>query len=362
MKGSTIYENEKVLFGICVAEVLLGGGTFCFFLICPQWILAIFAVFLACTLGNFILGFRRIRRQVNRTMELVDDTIEQLILHHECRYFEENEDNLLGKFQSQIVRLYQILSSYEEHEKRQKEQLEESISDLVHQINTPIANLQLYSSLLEQEEITCEERKVFSKNIRDQADKLEWLGENFSKISRLEHGMICLRPSIGKLLPVVLAAVDEVALKAKGREQEIRLLGDQCLEAWFDPKWTEEVFFNLLDNAVKYSNPKSVIDIRIEDYEMHIRVSVITRGQLPGKDEIPKLFQRFYRGKNAGRAEGVGLGLYLVREIMRNQKGYVKVSTDKKEEVTFSVSFRKNAEETGTAVQGNSSLQRAHPL
>ena len=58
MKGSTIYENEKVLFGICVAEVLLGGGTFCFFLICPQWILVIFAVFLACTLGNFILGFR----------------------------------------------------------------------------------------------------------------------------------------------------------------------------------------------------------------------------------------------------------------------------------------------------------------
>ena len=72
MKGSTIYENEKVLFGICVAEVLLGGGTFCFFLICPQWILVIFAVFLACTLGNFILGFRRIRRQVNRTMELVE--------------------------------------------------------------------------------------------------------------------------------------------------------------------------------------------------------------------------------------------------------------------------------------------------
>ncbi len=90
-----------------------GRRDFLLFLICPQWILVIFAVFLACTLGNFILGFRRIRRQVNRTMELVDDTIEQLILHHECRYFEENEDNLLGKFQSQIVRLYQILSSYE---------------------------------------------------------------------------------------------------------------------------------------------------------------------------------------------------------------------------------------------------------
>ena len=337
MKGSTIYENEKVLFGICVAEVLLGGGTFCFFLICPQWILVIFAVFLACTLGNFILGFRRIRRQVNRTMELVDDTIEQLILHHECRYFEENEDNLLGKFQSQIVRLYQILSSYEEHEKRQKEQLEESISDLVHQINTPIANLQLYSSLLEQEEITCEERKVFSKNIRDQADKLEWLGENFSKISR--------RPSIGKLLPVVLAAVDEVALKAKGREQEIRLLGDQCLEAWFDPKWTEEVFFNLLDNAVKYSNPKSVIDIRIEDYEMHIRVSVITRGQLPGKDEIPKLFQRFYRGnaRQVQEGEGAGVGLYLARCILEAQGGTICVKRGRRGGSDFIVTLPYNS-------------------
>ena len=102
---------EKTVFYICLAEVLLGGGAFCLVWKFPGGAPLFLLVFLVSVLGTTMLGSRRVRNQVNHVMELVDDTIEQLILHHECSHFPENEDSLLGKFQSQIIKLHQILLS-----------------------------------------------------------------------------------------------------------------------------------------------------------------------------------------------------------------------------------------------------------
>ena len=82
-------------------------------------------------------------------------------------------------------------------------------------------------------------------------------------------------------------------------------------------KWTEEVFFNLLDNAVKYSDPHSTILVEILEYEMYVRIAVCSQGRKIEREEFPALFQRFYRGKAVKEQEGVGLGLYLAREIVK---------------------------------------------
>lgn len=112
-------ENESVILQICATEILLGGGIFCLSWKFPRWSPLLFLGYLIATLAVLLLGFGKIKRQVNHTMELVDDTIDEMILHHECRHFDEYTDSLLGKFQSQILRLHQILISYEEREKRQ---------------------------------------------------------------------------------------------------------------------------------------------------------------------------------------------------------------------------------------------------
>ena len=331
---------EKTVFYICLAEVLLGGGAFCLVWKFPGGAPLFLLVFLVSVLGTTMLGFRRVRNQVNHVMELVDDTIEQLILHHECSHFPENEDSLLGKFQSQIIKLHQILLSYEERERLRREQMEQSISDLVHQINTPISNLKIYAEFLNQPDLGEEERILFGKNILSQARKLEWLGEGFGKLSRLEQGIIQLHPAMQPVIGPLLSAIDEVMPKALQNGNEIQLQADQHLEAWMDPKWTEEVFFNLLDNGTKYSSPGTPILIQVEKYEMHVKISVTTQGNLPGKEEIPRLFQRFYRGASSQGREGVGLGLYLVREIVRQQNGYLKTSLHPPGSLTFSVFLR----------------------
>lgn len=285
--------------------------------------------------------YRRLREKVNTTMEQVDATIDGLIHHRRPQYFSETEDSLLGKFQSEILQLHDMLTSYEAREKELRESLSGSISDLVHQINTPITNIRMYSWFLQDGGLTDEEQRQFAIKIQKQADKLSWLGEGFAKVSRMESGIISLQPETQKILPVLLRAIDQVTLKAQEHGNEIALEGDQKQDAYLDAKWTEEVFYNLLDNAVKYSDEGSRIVAAMTRYEMYVRVDVRNRGLKVEKEEYPKVYQRFYRSGQVQEQEGVGLGLYLAREIVRGQQGYMKVGRNEVGETVFSVFLRR---------------------
>lgn len=305
-----------------------------------QAVLIILGIVFLVVLLTYV-WYRRLREKVNTTMEQVDATIDGLIHHRRPQYFSETEDSLLGKFQSEILQLHDMLTSYEAREKELRESLSGSISDLVHQINTPITNIRMYSGFLQDGGLTDEEQRQFAIKIQKQADKLSWLGEGFAKVSRMESGIISLQPETQKVLPILLRAIDQVTLKAQEHGNEIALEGDQKQDAYLDAKWTEEVFYNLLDNAVKYSDEGSRIVAAMTRYEMYVRVDVRNRGLKIEKEEYPKVYQRFYRSGQVQEQEGVGLGLYLAREIVRGQQGYMKVGRNEVGETVFSVFLRR---------------------
>ena len=139
------------------------------------------------------------------------------------------------------------------------------------------------------------------------------------------------------MLSALLGAIDEITLKAKEKGNDIRLLGNQKLTATFDRKWTEEVFYNLLDNAVKYGNRDSAVITRLVEGELYVRIDVENEGPRILEEDYPKIFRRFYRGDAAGKQEGLGLGLYLAREIVRKQGGYIKASCRPGGRTVFSV-------------------------
>lgn len=296
---------------------------------------------LAVVLALVLLRYKKMEKFADRAMIQANDIMEQLILGREVKYFSENEDSLLGKFQARAGRLYDIHSAQEQREKELRDQISRSVSDLVHQINTPIANIKMYSEFLKEDSLTTEERRHFADNLERQARKLSWLGEGFAKVSRLETGIISLKPKLQPVLPVVLSAVDQVSLKAEQHGNDICLEGRQDLKACLDRKWTEEVFFNLLDNAVKYSAPESKILVELLEYEMYIRINVCSQGTKVEREEFARVFQRFYRGRNAEEQEGVGLGLYLAREIVNGQRGYMKGEYELEKGNVFSVFLRR---------------------
>ncbi len=318
--------NKNIKFAIW-AEIIWGVILFVCSVIFPKWIHLCFALMLLGSIVILYVFYMNIKNQVNDTMNLVDETIQGFIEGRPIEEFNPNEDSLLGKFQLQIRKLYDILQSYQNREAVLRKQINENISNLVHQINTPITNIKLYSSFISQKDLTQEEQQLFINNITLQADKLSWLGEGFSKISRLETGIINLHPETDNVLSAILPAINQVAEKAKNHGNEILLQGQQNLTAYFDRKWTEEVFFNLLDNAVKYSDEGSLITIEMIPYELYVRINIRNKGIQIKKEEYTKVFQRFYRGAENKSQEGVGLGLYIVRKILEEEKGYIKVTS-----------------------------------
>ena len=181
----------------------------------------------------------------------------------------------------------------------------------------------MYAEFLGRDDLTAKEWERFLNCLREQADKLSWLGESFSRISRLETGLIRLRPKKQKLQPVILQAVGQIMEKAQLRGMEIRLKGDVQAEVLVDDKWTAEAVFNVLDNAVKYGDMGSMIEIEVTRLANYTGVSFRSSGMKIDQEEYHNLFRRFYRGKGTGETNGSGLGLYIVRKILEDEKGYI---------------------------------------
>ncbi len=208
------------------------------------------------------------------------------------------------------------------------------ISDISHQTKTPLANILLYAQLLQEKE-TDPELVPIVTNIKEQSEKLDFLIRSLVKVSRLESEVLVLKPKREAIMPCIRAAAAgaEEAAALKG----IRLsIEETDVKANYDRKWTEEALGNLLDNAIKYSPAGSEVKVQVRDYEMFAVVSVTDAGIGIREEEQAQIFERFYRSAEAAQEKGVGIGLYLVREIAAKQGGYVRVKSRHGEGSTFS--------------------------
>jgi signal transduction histidine kinase len=217
---------------------------------------------------------------------------------------------------------------------REKDKIKTMISDISHQTKTPIANLLLYSELLEEEPLN-ESAQGSVLAIHTQAQKLKFLIDSLVKLSRLENGILSLTPKQEHIQPM-LQNVYEQFLPVADKKGLGLYIEETDILANFDVKWTTEALCNLVDNAIKYTNNGSV-KISVTSYEMFVRIDVTDTGIGIVEDEYAKIFARFYRGENVRNSEGVGVGLYLAREIVAGEGGYIKVSSVIGEGSTFSI-------------------------
>lgn len=205
----------------------------------------------------------------------------------------------------------------------QRDQISALVSDISHQTRTPVANLRLYTQLLEEQPLT-EQGRDCARALSAQAGKLQTLIEALVKTSRLETGLLVLHPRSGPLAPVLERAAAQYAPKAS--EKGLTLTVENAAgAAVFDPKWTEEAVCNLLDNAVKYTPAGGAVTVEVRNYELFAAIRVADTGPGIPEAEQARIFSRFHRGAETYEQQGVGIGLYLTRQIAENQGGYVKV-------------------------------------
>lgn len=209
----------------------------------------------------------------------------------------------------------------------ERENIKELVTDISHQTKTPLSNILLYSQLLQEQSLDTESRKM-AEEIKNYSEKLDFLIQSLVKTSRLETGIFQLSPVNCDIKSLISLVANQAQKRALDKEIEIQIMADKESFSLFDRKWTGEAVYNILDNAIKYSAEGSIIQIRNYDYEMFGCLEIADQGIGILEEEIPKIFGRFYRGSNVTEKEGIGIGLYLSRQIIECQGGYIKVSSE----------------------------------
>lgn len=274
-------------------------------------------------------------------LEQITLLIEALVEQQERQIFSEAEDTLTARLQHQLLKLRNILTAQNQMLAQEKEQIKTLISDISHQIKTPIAAANTFAELLSDGELSAEERTEYITTLQMSLGKLTFLTNSLIKMSRLESGIISLKPEKNSLNEIVLQAVKTVYAKAKEKGILITFECDQSFEAVLDFNWTAEAISNVIDNAVKYTPQGGFVRLQITEYPSFLRLDISDSGVGIPEEEQAKIFGRFYRGKQSVGTDGVGIGLYLTREIINKQNGYMKVSSDENGS-TFSMFLPKN--------------------
>lgn len=244
--------------------------------------------------------------------------------------FSTIEDTLFSKLQYQTIKLTNILKEKNNQIEIEKNEIKSLISDIAHQLKTPLTNLKIYGELLNDESLNSEEKKEFTDIMTLSLDRLAFLVESMIKMSRLESGVINLRAEINDLNDTVILAISQVQKKAREKNINIELIQKDKIKILHDKNWITEAILNILENGVKYTQVNGVIKITIQSYEMFVRIDIEDNGIGIKEEEIPKIFMRFYRGNNVGDTEGIGIGLYLTRIIISKHGGYIQVTSDKR--------------------------------
>lgn len=287
---------------------------------------AIFCMLTA--VGVVLYDYRKTKKTFSRIGHMLDDAMENRFSE---KIFDESR---LSALETRFANYLSASAISAQNVKIERDNIKSLISDISHQTKTPIANLLLYSELLSEGGLS-EEMKHNVDAIWRQAESLRFLIDSLVKLSRLENGIFSLSPRPETVRPMLQSIYGQFSPKAE--EKGLKLcLEDTEAVAVFDPKWTAEAIGNIVDNAIKYTVSGSV-SLSVVCYEFFLRIDIADSGIGIAESELSRIFKRFYRSESVKDQEGVGIGLYLAREIITGEGGYIKVSSVVGSGSTFSV-------------------------
>ena len=264
-------------------------------------------------------------------------TLDNMIDGNEELQKSNDSETIFARINHRLIRLYEIMQENRHKVDMERQELQMLISDISHQVKTPVSNLQMVTDTLLTKPVSEEERMDFLQGIRSQTDKLDFLFQALVKTSRLETGAIRLEKKDSSLFHTLAQAMSSIVYAAEKKEIAVSVDCPENLIISHDSKWTSEALFNLLDNAVKYTPSGGKISVSVVQWEMYVEIKVTDTGKGISESNQAAIFRRFYREEEVHDQQGVGIGLYLAREIVTRQGGYIKVVSELGQGSEFSI-------------------------
>lgn len=292
----------------------------------------LFAAPLVCGGMLAIFGLHKLYA-TRRIMERLDDSLEKAI--SQSPVTAKFDEAYASQIEEKLHRFLSIQQLQTQKSQLEKKQIKELIATISHQTKTPLTNIILYNQLIQEKnkEPTIQN---YANEIEQQSDKMQFFIERLIKTAYLEDDLIQLSKTEKAIQPLLVQAVDSVTPAAEKKQIELRLQ-DTSLAISYDFRWTLEAIVNVLENAVKYSPSNTEIFISCEAYEFFVKITISDQGIGIPEEEHAQIFERFYRGTAVRQSDGLGIGLYLAREILSGQGGFIKVANNKKQGACFSL-------------------------
>ena len=291
------------------------------------------AVVIACCIITAFCCYRYVRNAFNS----IDAVLDRILSNDDSLHHEIIGEKRISKLIHKACRVMDMNALEVKQTKEEKKTIQGFISDMSHQMKTPLSSISMYADLLIEGNLTALEQAEFLSRMKSSTEKLQWIMDSLIKMSRLEVGTIQLAPAKTSIKQTISDAIESIVAVAAKKNINMSVADFNDTPLYHDRKWTREAIVNILENAVKYSAPSCEITVSIEKLPIYTKIIITDYGIGIDKNDWHLIFKRFYRGQNVKDNEGAGLGLYLAALVMEKQGGYIMVDSVPGKYTSFSL-------------------------
>ncbi len=296
------------------------------------WLILVLSVFLVGGIFIFLRSREKLYQRATNTIQRYIDG------DFTCHLPQNNEGSIYQLFSS-MDQLATMLQARGESQHKEKEFLKGTISDISHQLKTPLAALTMYQEIIVSEPDHSDTVKEFSAKMGVSLKRIKQLIEAMLKITRLDAGSIVFEKRNYTVHEVICRGINELELRAKQEGKKLLLEGDKEQMLFCDLEWTGEAIGNIVKNALDHTEVGGVIRVSWAPSPAMVRIQIQDNGDGIPQEDLHHIFKRFYRSKKTLDTQGVGLGLPLAKAIIEGQKGVISVKSESGEGTKFTIAF-----------------------
>lgn len=295
-------------------------------------------VILVVSLFLIFLGYNRSK---DKTLKQITKYIEEINKRNYKLDIDDNTEDELSILKNEIYKTTVMLKEVAENSKQDKLNLKDSLSDISHQLKTPLTSITvMLDNILDNPDMSKTIRDEFLKDIKKQTTNISFLINSLLKLSKLDADSVIFIDKDEYIENILEEAIKNVGILCELKSTKINVTGDKNVKINCDLKWQVEAITNILKNGIEHSKENSQIDINVEENKLYSKIEIKDYGVGIAKEDLPHIFERFYKGKNSS-SDSIGIGLALAKSIIEKNNGDISVSSKENEGTLFTIKYFK---------------------
>lgn len=277
----------------------------------------------------------------DKKIEQISDYLKRIQNRDYSLNIQDNTEGELSSLRNEIYKITVMLREQAENLEKDKKYLSDSLSDISHQLKTPLTSISVMIDILrENENIPNEKKHEFIYEISKQIDWINWLIISLLKLSKLDAGAVIFKKENINVKELINSCISKLNIIIEIKNQNIQINGDEKIYFKGDFNWMQEAIINIIKNCLEHTDENGVIVINFSDNVLYTEIKIKDNGIGIAKKDLPHIFERFYKGKNSNK-DSVGIGLALAQSIVRNQGGDIGVKSIENKGTEFSIKIYK---------------------